>query len=177
MVKHRIGTQAGIILVIVLIFIFLLSLLVLAGMDIAFVQTKLSQNNYYQHYTFEAAEAGLIQAENSLQRNPMPACLLVQPTELREQTTAWWQQQCQGRFPATKLYYIIEPLAFKPCIKVGMHDKRFLAYYQLSSYAIAKVGGAPVILQAIYTHISTESCRKTNKQTFTLGRIAWVQIK
>src|SRR5688500_14888157 len=106
---EQVKSQKGLVLVIVLLFIFLLSLLVLMAMEIAIVQTKLSQNDHSQHYTFEAAEAGLIQAEASLNQDKPHQCILTKPlTNLSEQKADWWQQQCHGSFPKAKIYYSVE---------------------------------------------------------------------
>lgn len=59
--------EQGMILVSVLLFLFALSLLMTAHLELHLLETKMSENNYHRIVTFEAAEAGLMAAEASIQ--------------------------------------------------------------------------------------------------------------
>ncbi len=147
-------------------------------MDTAILQTKLIQNNHKYRYTFEAAEAGLIQAEQALFNNAITPCLLTKPIKnLSQQPIAWWQHQCRASFPESKVYYVIEKLAFNHCIHFTKKENRRVYFYRISSFAIAKTGGAAIILQTTFTRFSSEICFIPTKRKLSLGRLSWYQLK
>ncbi|MDF2866896.1 MAG: hypothetical protein K0S11_366 [Gammaproteobacteria bacterium] len=147
-------------------------------MNTAVLHTKLGQNANEQRYAFEAAEAGLVQAEQALFKNKIAKCLLAEPIiNVSQQPVVWWQQQCQGDFPKAKVYYVIEKLAFNPCVHLAKTKSRFVDFYRLSSFAIARAGGGPIILQTTFTRASKEICFIPIEQKLTLGRLSWCQLK
>lgn len=147
-------------------------------METAILQTKLVQNNNKYRYTFEAAEAGLIQAEQALFNNSTIPCLCKKPIKnLSQQPMVWWQHQCRASFPETKSYYVIEKLIFSQCLHFTKKENRRVYFYRISSFAIAKTGGAAIILQTTFTRFSSEICFVPTKRKLSLGRLSWCQLK
>jgi|GEM_PF-3526705 len=167
--------QAGVILVTTLIFIFIMSLLALACMELAILQTKMSQNDDQRRQTFAAAEAGLKLAEQAIVDNqPLPCIKPLSSTDLPTKPLSFWQQQCQAQFPYAKVYFVAEKLAYAPCCDITGLGKRKLTFYRLSSYA--KINSAQTLLQTTFAHPSAIKCSKALNQKLLLGRLSWSQL-
>ncbi len=63
--------EQGMILVMTLLFTFLLTLIVLSGIENSLLENKLSNHFLAQSVAFQAAEAGLVVAESNIRGEPM----------------------------------------------------------------------------------------------------------
>jgi Tfp pilus assembly protein PilX len=165
------------ILITVLIFIFISSLLVLASLSDALLANKLSHNLHRQHLSMVAAEAGLRQAEQALANKTHLSCLYDAPLniDLGIQNINWWQHQCQGHFPNSHVYYVLETLPVSSCVAMPQAANHLIKLYRVTSFA--KTAGALTLLQSVYALQTHSNCLlMTHQPHQSLGRLSWRQI-
>lgn len=171
--------QTGIILISTLVFVALLTLLVFASMDTAIIETKMSQNYHNQMQAFEAAEAGLKQAEQAILNSQAEACMIqaTVPSDLTKQSLNWWQHYCKGKFPEAQLYYFIQKLNDTSCQLLQENKFFIVEYYSLYSYGLAVAGSVPSILQETFAFSTAIPCAKADNNKLTIGKLSWRELK
>jgi hypothetical protein len=143
--------QKGFILVSSLLFLLMLSLLTMAVLTRLNLERKIANNAYGIVQEFYAAEAGLIQAEQTV-------CTIA-PQEIFHR---------QFNHAGYRVAYQIEPMSVSACIK---SKNRCGYFYRITAQAQLS-GEKPQVIQSHYVCLGQERCRKKDRST-RLGRSSW----
>lgn len=143
--------QTGMILVIVLIFLFLLSLLAVSALNTSHLQLRMSQNFSDDGRLFEAAEIGLRTAEKKLMVGSH-----------------------QMNIDGIAVMYSIETLPKASCVIATNHHKYAGIYYRITSEATWNKTES-ITLQTTYALPISQKCNDATVAVQS-GRMSWREL-
>ncbi len=148
---HCAKKQAGIVLILVLVFMQLIAMLSWCALANVLVTLKSTETIFERQRFFNIALIILHQAESQL-ITEIPTCL-INPSEenqLVAKPLDGWQsaKTCAGNFQKLKYYYVVEPLGDDPCASIE-NTQAAAAYFRMTFLFRSNSGNAKFFLQSV----------------------------
>lgn len=164
----------GFILIIILIFIFMLTLIIMTSFDYCLINMKLAKLQQHQLLMLEAAEGGLKKGEHFIEEN----WVIDNKNNLSSLATNF---HCISYNSSIQMCYAIEQLLNEECTAVITHQKMTAVFFRVlsKSHDLHTVNN-PVALQSTFVLLipNATACMLKNKltqreQIIYAGRQSW----